>query len=93
METININGVEYVRADQITQKAEPLDGMPYCIVRGKDSGSVRWISSTVVKGRSALSRTPVESGIGTEPPVCPSSHSPALPNRTDASSLRKWIPS
>ena len=29
METININGVEYVRADQITQKAEPLDGMPY----------------------------------------------------------------
>ena len=38
METININGVEYVRADQITQKAEPLDGMPYCIVRGRDSG-------------------------------------------------------
>lgn len=38
METININGVECVRADQITQKAEPLDGMPYCIVRGRDSG-------------------------------------------------------
>lgn len=38
-ERIVINGVEYVRADSIPSvPAEPLDGMPYCMVRTYSAG-------------------------------------------------------
>lgn len=38
-ERIVINGVEYVRADSIPNvPAEPLDGMPYCMVRTYSAG-------------------------------------------------------
>lgn len=35
---IELNGVKYIRADSIRQKAEDLDGMPYCIVRTYSAG-------------------------------------------------------
>lgn len=36
--TIKINEVKYVRKDQINTKAEPLNGMPYVIVRTYSAG-------------------------------------------------------
>lgn len=40
IKTIEINGVDYVRADSINelQKAPDLDGMEYCIVRTYSAG-------------------------------------------------------
>ena len=38
LEKIKLNEVEYVRADQIHEKAEILDGMEYCIVRTYSAG-------------------------------------------------------
>ena len=40
METVEINGVEYVRADQVQDNApaETVDGMPYVIVRTYSAG-------------------------------------------------------
>lgn len=35
---IELNGVKYIRADSIRQKAEDLDGMPYCMVRTYSAG-------------------------------------------------------
>lgn len=37
-ETITIDDVKYVRADSISNKAESLDGMKYCIVRTYSAG-------------------------------------------------------
>lgn len=36
--TIKINEIEYVRKDSLEKKAEVVDGMEYCIVRGDRSG-------------------------------------------------------
>ena len=38
IETIQINGVEYVRKDSVSSLAQPLDGMDFCIVRCRDAG-------------------------------------------------------
>lgn len=38
IETIKINEVEYVRKDQLSQKAETLDGLPYVIIRTYSAG-------------------------------------------------------
>lgn len=38
METININGVEYVRKDDINIMPEPVDGMEYVIIRTYSAG-------------------------------------------------------
>lgn len=38
IETIKINEVEYVRKDQLSEKAETLDGLPYVIVRTYSAG-------------------------------------------------------
>lgn len=38
IETIKINEVEYVRKDQLSQKAEGLDGLPYVIIRTYSAG-------------------------------------------------------
>lgn len=35
---IELNDVKYIRADSIRQKAEDLDGMPYCMVRTYSAG-------------------------------------------------------
>lgn len=35
---IELNGVKYIRADSVRQKAEDLDGMPYCMVRTYSAG-------------------------------------------------------
>jgi len=35
---ITVNGVEYIRADAANVQAEPLDGMPYVIVRSDRAG-------------------------------------------------------
>ena len=35
---ITVNGVEYIRADAANVQAEPLDGMPYVIIRSDRSG-------------------------------------------------------
>lgn len=37
-ESIMINDVKYVRADSLSQKAEQVDGMKYCIVRTQSAG-------------------------------------------------------
>ena len=37
-ETITVNGVDYVRKDAITEKAELKDGMPYVIARTYSAG-------------------------------------------------------
>lgn len=37
-ETIKINEVEYVRKDQLSQKAESLEGLPYVIIRTYSAG-------------------------------------------------------
>lgn len=36
--TIKIDEVEYVRADEVQQVAEPLDGMPFVIIRSHGAG-------------------------------------------------------
>lgn len=38
METITLNGIEYVKKSDINEMAEKLDGMPYCIVRTYSAG-------------------------------------------------------
>lgn len=38
IETISLNGVDYVRADAINQKAESMDGMKYIICRTQTAG-------------------------------------------------------
>ena len=38
IETITINNVEYVRADQANATATPIDGMPYVVVRTERAG-------------------------------------------------------
>lgn len=38
METININGIDYVRADEFKPMAEQLDGKEYCMVRTYSAG-------------------------------------------------------
>ena len=38
IETIKINEIEYVRKDQLTEKAPLLDGLPYVIVRTYSAG-------------------------------------------------------
>ena len=38
MKTINIDGVDYVRKDEINTKAESKDGMPYVMVRTYSAG-------------------------------------------------------
>jgi hypothetical protein len=38
IETIQINNVEYVRADQVERKADTLNGLPYVIVRTFSAG-------------------------------------------------------
>jgi hypothetical protein len=48
IETIKINEVEYVRKDQLTQKAPELDGMQYVIVRTYSAG----VFSGYLKSRS-----------------------------------------
>lgn len=35
---MRIDDVEYVRADSVNKPAEPADGMPYVIIRSRDSG-------------------------------------------------------
>ena len=37
-EVVSINGVEYVRKDKVSDKAESLEGMPYQIVRTYSAG-------------------------------------------------------
>ena len=39
-ETLEVNGIDYVRADSINNKvkAEPVDGMDYCLVRTYSAG-------------------------------------------------------
>lgn len=37
-DVVNINGVEYIRKDKISEQAELLDGMPYKIVRTYSAG-------------------------------------------------------
>ena len=37
-EVVSINGVEYIRKDKVSDKAESLDGMPYQIVRTYSAG-------------------------------------------------------
>lgn len=37
-DTITVNGVKYAPIDAIQQTAEPVDGMPYMIVRGHSAG-------------------------------------------------------
>ena len=37
-ETIRINNVEYVRRDQVSEKAPMLDGLPYVIIRTYSAG-------------------------------------------------------
>src|ERR1035437_1136628 len=38
IETISINGVDYVRADSLTESAPTLDGMKYVICRTQSAG-------------------------------------------------------
>jgi len=38
IETIKINEIEYVRKDQLSEKADNLDGLPYVIVRTYSAG-------------------------------------------------------
>ena len=38
IETIEINGVKYVKKDSLNQTAEQFDGMEYCIVRTYSAG-------------------------------------------------------
>ena len=38
LETIKLNNIEYVRKDQLSEKAESLDGLPYVIVRTYSAG-------------------------------------------------------
>jgi hypothetical protein len=38
MQTISINGEEYIKASSVQQVAKPLDGLPYVIVRTYSAG-------------------------------------------------------
>ena len=38
MDTITINGEEYIKASEVNPQAETLDGMEYCMVRTESAG-------------------------------------------------------
>lgn len=50
-QTITIDDVKYVRADSVNQNAEPLEGMPFVLIRSDRSGvHFGYLRSKVVAG-------------------------------------------
>jgi len=56
-ETLKVNGIDYVRADSVNDnvKAEPVDGMDYCLVRTYSAGVFAgYIDVNKLNGRNGI---------------------------------------